>query len=239
MYPIRPAASSLGLSPDALDGGVDTLGAANLIERDKETGEIFILDWFRFHHFKTEKSKKMLDGAIGKIASDRLKNLVIGKSKSCLPTTTTPLTPSSSPPPPPQQPTDENDLDPASDNESEVGGGDCFGVPQEFHDTFLRMSKDLHPQTRMNVADEFIGQLLTGKVQKPEGLLRTLVAAANDGTLTLDNARALRKKREAASRAAAIRESMSQIDIDDEACAIGLQFFSQPPGKRKQEGDVT
>lgn len=101
------------------------------------------------------------------------------------------------------------------------------------------MTKGLDPQIQVDVADEFVGKLLTGRVKMPEGLLRKLVAAANDGTLTLDNARLLRQKRESASRVEAIRGNMTKVDIDPEACAKGLQFFTQLPGKQTRGGGAT
>ncbi len=228
MYPIRPAASSLGLSPDALDGGLNTLETAKLIDRDKETGEIFILDWFRFHHFKTEMSQKMLDAAIGKIASARLKNIVIEKSGGYLPTTTSSASPSS---------TTTDDADLTSSNEFVVGGGNSFSIPKEFSDTFLRMTKDLNAKVQADVADEFIGQLRSGKVRKPEALLRTLAAAAKNGTLTLDAAREERQRREMESRVEALRADAKKIEIDGEAAKAGIDLLAKiAPGLAAKAG---
>lgn len=76
LVPLRPFASSLGLSPEATQTGLDSLANLGLIVIDDRTGEIFIRDWFRFHKFPTGKSYSMLLAAVEKIESQQLKNLV-------------------------------------------------------------------------------------------------------------------------------------------------------------------
>ena len=53
LLPINAAAATLGLDAQALAGGLKTLVAAQLIEIDIATGEVAVLDWFRFHSFKS------------------------------------------------------------------------------------------------------------------------------------------------------------------------------------------
>ncbi len=86
--PIPAAAATLGLDPQALDGGLDTLKNAQLIARDHETGEVFILDWFRFHTFRQGVPARAAQAAIDKVQSASLKVLILEKSKACLPTAT-------------------------------------------------------------------------------------------------------------------------------------------------------
>lgn len=50
--PARAEAAVLGLSEQAFVTGIETLVSSNLIKHDQETGEIFVLGWFRFHRFK-------------------------------------------------------------------------------------------------------------------------------------------------------------------------------------------
>lgn len=76
LVPINPAAATLGLSPSALTGGLQTLRDTGLISLDEKTGEVFIKDWFRFHTFKSKASIAMLDSAIKKIVSPIVKRLV-------------------------------------------------------------------------------------------------------------------------------------------------------------------
>ena len=86
--PIRAAAATLGLSGDALAGGIGDLAKLKLVSMDHETGEMFILDWFRFHKFKTPISLKSLSAAIKKVQSESLKNEITIKSAGCFPTST-------------------------------------------------------------------------------------------------------------------------------------------------------
>ena len=86
--PIRAAAATLGLSGDALARGISDLVKLKLVALDHETGELFILDWFRFHKFKTPVSLKSLASAIKKVQSEALKNEITIKSAGCFPTST-------------------------------------------------------------------------------------------------------------------------------------------------------
>lgn len=86
--PMRPAAATLGLSPDALAGGISDLVKLKLVMMDYETGELFINDWFRFHKFKNPVALKCLAAAIKKIQSDTLKNEISIKTVGCFPTLT-------------------------------------------------------------------------------------------------------------------------------------------------------
>lgn len=76
LVPLRPFASSLGLSPESLHSGLSSLEDLGLIAQDPGTGEIFIMDWFRFHSFNNGKAIGMLRAAISKIESEQLKLLV-------------------------------------------------------------------------------------------------------------------------------------------------------------------
>lgn len=73
---LAPAAATLGFSAAALETGLENLRDAGLLSLDKETGEVFIKDWFRFHTFKNEKALQILDSAIKKIESGTIKRAV-------------------------------------------------------------------------------------------------------------------------------------------------------------------
>ncbi len=81
LVPLRPFSSTLGLSAESTQTGLEILEKAGLIVTDQQTGEIFIRDWFRFHKFPTGKSYGMLLNSVEKIESAQLKELV----RSCLP----------------------------------------------------------------------------------------------------------------------------------------------------------
>ena len=88
LVPLPAAAATLGLDVGALRGGIDTLEVAGLIEHDKETGELAIIDWLRFHTFKSPVGKKCFDADLGKVQSQRLKNMIAEKSMTYFPTAT-------------------------------------------------------------------------------------------------------------------------------------------------------
>lgn len=97
IVPPRPAAATLGLSPEALMGGLKDLARRKLIIVDGDSGEIFICDWFRFHEFKSPVGVGTLASAIKKIQSGTIKDIVIEKSVACLPTAAAKATASPSP----------------------------------------------------------------------------------------------------------------------------------------------
>lgn len=76
LIPLAPTAATLGFSAAALETGLENLRDAGLLSIDKETGEVFIKDWFRFHTFKNEKALQILDSAIKKIESGIIKRAV-------------------------------------------------------------------------------------------------------------------------------------------------------------------
>ena len=90
MLPLRPFAASLGFSPDSLLTGLRNLSAhgVELLALDETTGELFVMDWFRFHTFKSPVSISIAHRDIQKTVSEPLKNLILEKSKTCLPTAT-------------------------------------------------------------------------------------------------------------------------------------------------------
>lgn len=78
-------AASISLTSAATMTGIFNLRELGLVAFDEETNEIFIVDWFRFHKFKglgVAIAKKELQ----KIRSNIIKNLILEKSSTCLPT---------------------------------------------------------------------------------------------------------------------------------------------------------
>ena len=79
LVPVRPLASTLGLSPEALASGLELLQKTGMIVLDENSGEVFILGWYRFHSFKNGKGYSMLLSAVQKIESQPLRDLVLSK----------------------------------------------------------------------------------------------------------------------------------------------------------------
>lgn len=115
---------------------------------------------------------------------------------------------------------------PGAESAQESGGVSLKNLPFEHHASFLKFAGHLRTDQQQDVADEFAGQLRSGKVRKPEALLRTLAAAVRNGTLTLDAARAERQRREAETRVNADLEAARNIVIEDDAIRKGLSDFT-------------
>lgn len=81
---IDTAAFSAGISlrePALLDALAE-FKRRELIDYDSETGEVFIVDWFRWHKFQTAPRQGLLSAALKKIASDRLRERVENIAKT-------------------------------------------------------------------------------------------------------------------------------------------------------------
>lgn len=86
--PLEPSAATLGFKPEALAGGLSTLDSAGLIVWDSSTGEVAIVDWYRFHKFRKGAPARAAAASIKKIQSERVKNVILEKSRGYLPTAT-------------------------------------------------------------------------------------------------------------------------------------------------------
>lgn len=86
--PLEPSAATLGFKPEALAGGLSTLDSAGLIVWDSSTGEVAIVDWYRFHKFRKGGPARAAAASIKKIQSERVKNVILEKSMGYLPTAT-------------------------------------------------------------------------------------------------------------------------------------------------------
>ncbi|MDP1871715.1 MAG: hypothetical protein Q8K61_08810 [Gallionella sp.] len=84
VVPSRPAAATLQLGYEAVQTGLKNLRDAGLINYDDQTEEVFILDWFRFHTFKTDKSQAILFSEIEKTINPAIKNVILEKTRTYL-----------------------------------------------------------------------------------------------------------------------------------------------------------
>ena len=72
----RPrAAADLSLTVDALEEALHEFERRKLVVLDRETGELFVLDWPRWHNFRTPASRGALWASIDRIQSAHLSTL--------------------------------------------------------------------------------------------------------------------------------------------------------------------
>lgn len=79
---LASASAELGLSEKSFDYALKELEKRELIIRDTKTGEIYVLDWPRWHHFKTAAAVGALRASILRIKSQKLKILAESDYKS-------------------------------------------------------------------------------------------------------------------------------------------------------------
>lgn len=72
LLPISAAAAEMSMSENSLPDALDEFERRKLIEFDEETGEILIVDWFRWHRLNA-RSRPLVERGIGKIISSVLK----------------------------------------------------------------------------------------------------------------------------------------------------------------------
>ncbi|HDR8951137.1 hypothetical protein [Burkholderia vietnamiensis] len=79
---VERAAADLSMTASSLDDALDEFVRRGLIARDKVTGEIFVLDWPRWHRFATPAARGALWASIARIQSDVLRAKVESSYKS-------------------------------------------------------------------------------------------------------------------------------------------------------------
>lgn len=136
---LNPFAASLGFSADACQTNINNLVEAGLVMADADTGEIFILDWFRFHKFKTPIQKNLLLRAIQKTQSAALKSVILEKSITCMPTSTLTSTSTKNTPLPPKGGVGVDGDDEATGGKTMTGGADA---PVASREKSARQEKD-------------------------------------------------------------------------------------------------
>ena len=73
---VHGLSAHLSLASPALEEALGEFQRRGLVQIDKETGEVFIADWFRFHKFAPGARFRLLQQDVEKIASERLRGLV-------------------------------------------------------------------------------------------------------------------------------------------------------------------
>ena len=84
LYGLEATAARLGMTSGSLQDAIPDFVRRNLIDFDKATGEVFVIDWPRWHNFKTPAGQGALAASIGKIQSSRLRALVEKSYESTL-----------------------------------------------------------------------------------------------------------------------------------------------------------
>lgn len=70
---------ALNITATAIQEALFEFKRRGLIDMDEESGEVFILDWFRFHKFQSPSRLRLLEDSIRRIQSPRL-NAIANKS---------------------------------------------------------------------------------------------------------------------------------------------------------------
>lgn len=65
-------AADLSMTPSSLDDALLEFKRRGLIEYDKDTGELFVVDWPRWHNYKTPAALGALRTSVEKIQSRKL-----------------------------------------------------------------------------------------------------------------------------------------------------------------------
>lgn len=71
---------ALSITANAVEDAVMEFERRGLVEYDRATGEVFILAWFRWHKFDTATRRRLLEDALKKVESPRLKTMILEKS---------------------------------------------------------------------------------------------------------------------------------------------------------------
>lgn len=71
---------ALSITANAVEDAVMEFERRGLIAYDRSTGEVFILSWFRWHKFDTATRRRLLEDAVKKVESPRLKSMIYEKS---------------------------------------------------------------------------------------------------------------------------------------------------------------
>lgn len=74
-------AAALSLKEEALADALEEFERRELVKMERETGEIFIMDWFRWHTFKNAARRGLLEADALKIRSTALRKLVVNAAK--------------------------------------------------------------------------------------------------------------------------------------------------------------
>ena len=74
-------AVSLGFATENLEKAILEFEEKGLVNFDKETSEIIVRDWFRFHAIKTDTQVAIVQKAVDKIESDQIRNAFFDKIK--------------------------------------------------------------------------------------------------------------------------------------------------------------
>lgn len=78
--PLAMFSVSVSIKEQAVEGALQEFKRRELVDLDEITGEIYVLDWLRFHSFKTGKSLAIYWRQVDRVQSKRLKEIIHRKS---------------------------------------------------------------------------------------------------------------------------------------------------------------
>ena len=225
-----------------------------LVDMDLETGEVFILDWFRFHKFNTPVRRRLLEDSIKRIQSPRLK-AIVEKSASCVPregkvregkeTTTTEGDKTSVPDSTGGSggSNDEEKDETATHDQQEVGEKEDEKLEQENglegleiapcltqHLPTLTLPPTMSLDVRQQLLDELAGVIQVGGIKKsPSAFLLGIVKRVNTGEFKPDLALkvAAERVRRAANEAAMVAARAVNPAMEQPKV---VPISSRPPG---------
>lgn len=236
-FPVALAATELSLSPPSVLEALREFVRRELVAMVESTGEIFVLDWFRFNTFPPGPRQRVLAADLQRIESPDLKALV-EKSISCVPregkeregkkTTTTSRSV-------------DNFLQTAGTPPGSCNHVDLVFPPKLFDEERIQIEQMLGacpPRHRQDVLDELEGAIRRDVIQKgPVPFARSLVMAVKSGTFQPSLGVAVLASRRAAKRQAARVTHAIQPDaiVDNESFRKGKTFLMQVRARANQK----
>lgn len=78
--PLSMFSVSVSIKERAVEDALQEFKRRELVDMDDKTGEIYVLDWLRFHTFRTGKSLAIYWKQVDRVQSERLREVIHSKS---------------------------------------------------------------------------------------------------------------------------------------------------------------
>lgn len=210
---------ALNITAPAIQEALAEFQRRGLVELDDATGEVAILDWFRFHKFEAPSRRRLLEDSIRRVQSPRLRSIVeesmtyaLRKGKGREGKGSKDKTPT---PPTPR---------PKAGGVEPAGAGSGGVVDLEMEQTI---------QDELQGRQEAAARGEAKPVSDPAAWLATLRKRAADGEdITTDHGRRVRARREAEARH---RAALSvPPEVDERAAGKGQALLARARAARAQ-----
>ncbi len=80
LLPLSMFSVSVSIKEQAVQDALHEFQRRDLIDADWKTGEVYVLDWLRFHSFKTGRSLAIYWRQVDRVQSDQLREVIHRKS---------------------------------------------------------------------------------------------------------------------------------------------------------------